>query len=172
MAEDKTIETTNESKEAEKKPSTEKPSVVWYTPEHKLFVIVGLVIIFVLLLGVAFAAGHHAWRRDNEFGGRVFSNMQYSPRHMQAFGYGLRGGMMGTDGTTTSNTRVSGVVTAVDGDSITVAGDGTTTKVTVSSNTTYSGSSEPAKVNDTITAVGAKDGSGTLIASSVYLSRQ
>ncbi len=169
MAEDKLIETTSESNAIDTKPVAEKRGVVWCTPEHRPYVLAGLLIIVILLLGVAFAAGHHAWRRDSTFGDRQVTTMQFVPNNMQSYG---RGGMMRGVGLTTSNTRVNGVVTAVDGNTITVAGDGTTAKVTVSSNTTYSGSSEPAKVNDTITAVGAKDGSGTLIASSVYLSRQ
>jgi endonuclease YncB( thermonuclease family) len=65
-----------------------------------------------------------------------------------------------------------GVVTAVDGDTITVAGNGVTTKVLVSTNTTYTGSDKPAQVNDTIMAFGARDGSNNLVASTVRLSRQ
>ena len=172
MAEDKTIETTNESNVTETKPVAGKSKMVWYAPEHRPFVVAGLLIIVILLLGVSFMAGRHVWRRDGEFGGRQFTTMQFVPNGVRSYDGGLRGGMMRGDGLATSNTRVNGVVTAVDGNTITVAGDGTTTKVTVSSNTTYSGSSEPAKVNDTITAIGAKDASGTLIASSVYLSRQ
>lgn len=173
MAEDKIVESTNNVTTENAQPSVDKPDVVWYKPEHRPFVLTGLIIIFVLLIGVAFAAGHHAWQREGAFGGRQFTSVQFLPNGMRTYSGDLRGGMMyGGDGSTASNTRVSGVVTAVDGSTITVAGNGTTTKVTVSSNTTYSGSAEPAKVNDSITAVGAKDGSGTLIASSVYLSRQ
>lgn len=91
------------------------------------------------------------------------------------YGYGPGGGMMrgGWDEDTNSSTttRVNGVVTAVSGDTITVAGGGTTTKVTVTSTTNYSGSSEPAKINDTIIAFGTQSSDGSLMATSIRLSR-
>lgn len=85
---------------------------------------------------------------------------------------GFGGRMMGGMGTSTnSSTRVSGVVTAVDGNTITVAGNGTTTKLTVSDSTTYGGSTKPAAVNDTIMATGATASDGSFTAATVYLSR-
>lgn len=87
------------------------------------------------------------------------------------------GGMMGgrmrsfDSNYANSTSRVTGVVTAVSGDSITVAGEGTTTKVVVSSDTTYVGSSQPAAVNDTIVVTGTKSGD-TFTAATVRLIRQ
>jgi endonuclease YncB( thermonuclease family) len=85
---------------------------------------------------------------------------------------GMRGGMMGGDVNSATSTRVMGVVTAVDGDTITVAGNGAATKVVVNDNTNYTGDDKPAKVNDTIMASGARQSDGTLLASTVRLSRQ
>lgn len=85
----------------------------------------------------------------------------------------MMGGRMRNFGGNYANSasRVTGVVTAVSGDSITVAGDGTTTKVVVSSDTTYVGSSQPAAVNDTIVVTGTKSGD-TFTAATVRLIRQ
>lgn len=85
---------------------------------------------------------------------------------------GPRGGMMGGATNAADSTRVMGVVTAVDGDTVTVSGGGTTTKVVVNDSTTYTGSDKPAKVNDTIMAAGARQSDGSLLASTVRLSRQ
>lgn len=164
-------------KENEVKPIEEKKAQPSENhPESKrVWLPIGLVIVGILLLGFAFAAGRHAAYYHTRFISAASSlrgDRELSPGQ---FG-GMPGGMLGGGGynssSTTSNTRVSGVVTAVDGSTLTVAGNGTTSKVSVSSNTTYVGSSEPAKVNDSIVAFGAKDGSGTLVASTVRLSRQ
>lgn len=146
--------------------------------KHVLLLVLG-VLLMVFIVVMAFAAGRNSAQHDmshitvRSFGG----DMQVSPNGMQYRTYGNGGAMpmgggFGADGEQTSTTRVSGVVTAVDGDTLTVSGNGTTTKVTVSSNTSYTGSNEPAKVNDSIVAFGAKDSSGTLVASQVRLSRQ
>jgi hypothetical protein len=89
---------------------------------------------------------------------------------------GMRGGgfgMMGNDasGSTSSNTRLNGVVTAVEGSTLTVAGSGTTVTVKVTDTTTYTGSSKPAAVNDTIIAFGSTT-DGVFTATSVRLIRQ
>lgn len=67
--------------------------------------------------------------------------------------------------------RVRGVVTAVNGSTITVAGNGTTTEVVVTDDTIYMGDDKPAAVNDTIMAVGTKQGD-TFTATRVALQRQ
>lgn len=93
-------------------------------------------------------------------------------------GRGMRGGMMGRGGefdvdmsVDTYITRVNGVVTAVDGSIITVAGNGTTTKVVVSDDTIFIGDDKPAMVNDTIMAIGTLNGD-TFTASRIVLQRQ
>lgn len=82
----------------------------------------------------------------------------------------IRGDLGDTD-TNSDRTVVSGVVTAVDGSTLTVAGNGTTTKVVVNDDTTYRGSSKPAAINDTIRVVGTTS-NDTVTATTVYLSRR
>lgn len=168
MAEDKIVEATDKSKKSDNEVVSAKSSNQEQR-YHKPLAFTALLVLFLLLLGGAFAVGHHAWRTNGYLEApRLSGYSQMEPRSG-----GLHGGMFwSSEDTSTSNTRVSGVVTSVNGDTITVAGNGTTTKVTVSDNTTYTGSSEPAKINDTIIAIGAKNSEDTLIASSVYLTRQ
>jgi len=130
------------------------------------------------------AAGYaavHAFKDDtNSYGTRTRGN--YSLRDDQAgnsnsdFRGGMqRGsggyGMMGDSNTESSSTRVSGVVTAVDGNTITVAGNGRTTSVKVTDSTTYNGSSKPAAVNDSIVAFGSTS-DGVFTATSIRLIRE
>lgn len=61
---------------------------------------------------------------------------------------------MGTGDRADSSTRVSGVVTAVNGDDISVAGNGKTITIKKSSSTTIRGTSTTVSVNDTIFASG------------------
>jgi hypothetical protein len=56
-----------------------------------------------------------------------------------------------------SSTQVNGVITAISGNTLTVAGNGTTRSVTVSSSTQYSGATSAA-VNDTVIANGSVTG--------------
>lgn len=112
-------------------------------------------------------------RENRTVGDRTGNNLG------QQRGYGARqeGGLPGSRGgfgssTTSSNTfRLSGAVTAVDGSTITVAGNGTITKVIVNDETTFSGDDEPAAVNDTIVVAGTKDGD-TFTASRIVLQRE
>ncbi len=152
----------------------------WKHPGKPAFGFVLLVLVFLALLCTAFMFGKQAadrFDRDDRFGGQMMTQRQsggYSARGGMmddGFGRGMRGGAS-SDTNSASSTRVMGVVTVVDGDVITVAGNGTTTKVTVNDNTTYTGDDKPAKVNDTIMAVGARDSSDNLVAATVRLSRQ
>lgn len=153
-----------------------------------VLLLIGIIFALTILMYGAFVAGRQSVNKQNTaaFGMRSSSgDVQLSPdqvgnssggtNNTNGYGPGPRGGMMqgglDQDTDTTNASRISGVVTAVSGDTITVAGGGTTTKVTVSSDTNYSGSSEPAKVNDTITAVGTKNSDGSLTATSVRLYR-
>lgn len=133
-----------------------------------------IVIAAILVVGwTAFAVGRHA---DDRFGTERGFRAGGMMRAGDEDDMGMRGdagmgrGMYSTN--FTSSTRVSGVVTAVEGDTITVSGNGITTKVMVNNNTNYVGDDKPAKVNDTIMAFGARDSDNTLVASAVRLSRQ
>lgn len=149
-------------------------------------VLVGIVFALAFLMYGAFLAGQKSVDVDR---GRSFTmrssngDIELTPGQVgdngngTTDGYGPRGGMMrgGWDSddtsTSTSSTRLSGVVTAVSGDTITVAGGGTTTKVTATSSTNYTGSSEPAKVNDSIVVFGTQNSDGSLTATSIRLVR-
>ncbi len=112
---------------------------------------------------------------DVRFAGRGMMRQDFDSDFSGQRGGRLRGGMMGQgdleSDTNTNASRVNGVVIAISGSTITVAGNGQTTKVVVNDSTTYMGDDKPAAVNDTIMAVGTKDGD-TLIASQVILQRQ
>ncbi len=149
----------------------------------------GLLLLTLVLLGLlttAFAIGKNAdtdrFERMGRFDGGMMRANDRDFRGGKNGGMmgddsagsrgGMRGGMMGGDVNSATSTRVMGVVTAVDGDTITVAGNGAATKVVVNDNTNYTGDDKPAKVNDTIMASGARQSDGTLLASTVRLSRQ
>lgn len=155
--------------EAEAKRTLPKLSTGWWA------VIAALTFFAVLgLCAAGSAAVHMATDRSTRIMVRTDEGRGFMT---QGNGSGLRtGGMMGgrgdfEDSTTASTTRVNGVVTAVDGSTITVAGNGTTTKVVVDGSTTYIGDDKPAAVNDTIMAMGTKSGD-TFTATRVVLQRQ
>ena len=163
--------------------STQPSEKHWTRPSNSTLTMIVLALVFFGLLCTAFTLGKRSsdrFDRADRFGSGTM--MQGYSARSGATGGGMmesggpRGGMMGdrtgSNENTTTSTRVMGVVTAVDGDTITVAGNGATTKVTVNDNTTYSGDDKPAKVNDTIMAFGARDSSDNLVASTVRLTRQ
>lgn len=149
-------------------------------------VLIGIIFSLAFLMYGAFVAGQKSVDTDR---GRLFTmrsmkgDVELMPGQIgdngsgTTDGYGPRGGMMRggweSDDTSTSSsiTRLSGVVTAVSGDIITVAGGGTTTRVTVTGTTSFTGSSEPAKVNDTIVVFGTQNSDGSLAATSIRLAR-
>jgi hypothetical protein len=82
--------------------------------------------------------------------------MSDGPRHSFRSGF-----------TSNNESRLEGVVTKVDGSTITIAGGGKTNTLTVSSSTQYSGGSSAA-VNDTVVATGTTN-NGTFTATSVLV---
>ena len=142
--------------------------------------VVGAIVLFLAIVGMAaacFSVLNHGSNRlimtsRSGMMQRGFNNGQGQFSTGTGMRSGFGGRMMGGTGTIDSSTRVAGVITAVDGTTLTVAGDGTTTKVVVNDSTTYAGSSKPAAVNDTIVALGTKASDGTFTATSVRLSRQ
>lgn len=168
MAEDKKIESNNEVKVTEVK----KPQPIvreWVSGRRSWVSMIVLAAVFLGLLCGAYALG----KNSDDRAGR--SDRFGAPTMMQDrrdYRSGPRGGMMGGATNAADSTRVMGVVTAVAGDTVTVSGGGTTTKVVVNDSTTYTGSDKPAKVNDTIMAAGARQSDGSLLASTVRLSRQ
>jgi len=170
-----TTTTTKEQPNVAEKPKRTLPklSTGWW--------VLIAVFAFFALLGV-FAIGSAAVHMASNRATRAVGIYGEQGVIVQNDGNGFRtGGMMGgrrylddtstTTTTTTTTTRLSGVVTAVDGSMITVAGNGTTNKVIVNDSTTYTGSTKPAAVNDTIIAVGTTSGD-TFTATRVVLQRQ
>ena len=159
---------------------TVQPSKTSWTRPNRSALSLGLLTLFFFgLLCGAFALGKHAGDDDrfDRMSDRGMRGGMYDVRRggtdepMMGDGFGRRGGMMADDGSAMS-TRVMGVVTAVDDDTIMVSGNGTTTKVSVNDNTAYVGEDKPAKVHDTIMANGARQADGSLLAATVRLSRQ
>ena len=66
-----------------------------------------------------------------------------------------------------SGPEITGVVTAVNGNQLTVAGNGTSSSVTINSSTQYTGASSAA-VDDTVVATGTSSGS-SFTATHVYV---
>ncbi|MFZ1249479.1 MAG: hypothetical protein WAQ24_04100 [Candidatus Saccharimonadales bacterium] len=119
---------------------------------HKMWL--GLVLLTLLVLGLlcaAFVAGRHTDKGRFGDNDRFGSRMNMPRDDFGGRAGGMRGGMMGAND---SATRVTGVVTAIHGDTLTVAGNGTTKAVKVTTNTIYVGAAKPAAVNDTIVAIG------------------
>ncbi|MGB4800656.1 MAG: DUF5666 domain-containing protein [Candidatus Saccharimonadales bacterium] len=180
MAEDKKIESNNEVKVTEVK----KPQPIvreWVSGRRSWVSMIVLAAVFLGLLCGAYALGKNSddrAGRSDRFGAPTMMQDRRDYRSGPRGGMmgdgelGPRGGMMGGATNAADSTRVMGVVTAVDGDTVTVSGGGTTTKVVVNDSTTYTGSDKPAKVNDTIMAAGARQSDGSLLASTVRLSRQ
>lgn len=173
-------ETQNEVKATEVK-NTQPSKKPWQTPSSSALGLILMALVFFSLLCAAFMLGKNVGDDRGQFdrmGDRIMTRGGYGDDMRggmqggaRAGGAGPRGGMRGDVNSATS-TRVMGVVTAVDGNTATVSGNGTSTKVIMNDNTVYKGDDKPAVVNDTIMAVGARDSSNNLIASSVFLTRQ
>ena len=100
-------------------------------------------------------------RRSNMYGGTsTMRQLNGMPRFNGEQTYTVRHSTSDGLTTTTTNqtfTQTQGVVTAVNGDSITVAGGGKTQVIKTNGDTTYMDNEKPA-VNDTVVIVGTKDG--------------
>jgi hypothetical protein len=115
---------------------TQAPERMWHKPGMVLVLVVVIVVIFVAGLFI----GHG--------GGRYGMNRVVSYR----FG-GPGGGMMSAQFGANQD-HIQGVVTNVNGSSLTIAGDGTTNTVQTTSSTQYIGGNSAA-VNDTVSVVGS-----------------
>jgi hypothetical protein len=116
----------------------------------------------VLLLLVVFMAGvgvanHHRMRNNIGLAGGYAARFA-GPGHRK---------MMAGDFRTNSGDRTSGVVTAVNGSSFTLAGHGATTNVVTNSSTQYRGGNT-VKQNDSVLVFGTTSG-GTLTATQIVI---
>lgn len=143
------------SEEVTKKDAPKKSSswIVWT-------VIAGILVLVIIGGGAAWAM--RAWMQNHQPAQRPgLQLLNNTPRYsnqrtfyvQQSSSDGLT-----TTSTTTQYTQTQGVVTAVSGSSITVAGGGKSQAITTNSSTTYVGGTKPA-VNDSVIVTGTKSGS-------------
>lgn len=127
---------------AEKKPT----NPLWWV----LGTALGILVILLLASAIKNALDYsHAVRTTS-------ADRDYRGGYNDRFEGGMgRGGMMMTgQGATNSSTRITGVVTTVDGTKLTVAGNGTTKTVETNDSTQYYGAAQPVKVNDSVMVYG------------------
>lgn len=115
-------------------------------------------IIVIIIFGLMFIGGIFAW---TVWGGGYYG------MHGGAYGNRMMDRNGGYGSMFSSQDRVVGTVTAVDGSSFTVAGDGSSTKVTTDNSTRYT-YGDQVKVNDTVLVFGNTSG-GTLKADRVII---
>jgi hypothetical protein len=170
MAEEKHSKDETVTKKVTAKPATEHPvKEVVAQPHRSRQWVIGIVAAVVALYVVIVIGGlwlfHVVNNRAASMGG--------VNQHTSMMGYGDAPGQVSgqqtftqtattSDGltstsTTTTYTQTQGVVTAVNGDSIIVAGGGKTQTIKTTSSTAYVNNMKPA-VNDTVVIIGTKDG--------------
>jgi hypothetical protein len=162
MADKKEVVETKET--AVEKPKT-APTVVTPKQRSPLWYVLGtlVAVVFIILLAGAFRQAH-----DRQEAARTFdrsSSFGLDDRRM------MRGGMMNDRDDISDTTHVSGVVTSIDGSIITVAGNGSSKKVTINDKTEYFGAAQPVKVNDSVQIKGTTSGE-TFTATRILTSRQ
>jgi hypothetical protein len=150
--EEETAETKPTSAHASKRPASK-----WI-----LWVVIGIVAVYVILMVIGFGVFRAIANRNGNsmMNGARTAQMMDRPRFSNERSYNVQ--QSSSDGltTTTTNTtytQTQGVVTAVNSDSIVVAGGGKTQTIKTNSSTTYASDTKPA-VNDTVVVVGTKDG--------------
>ena len=149
-------------KEATEVIKTNKQVVETKKQVNPLWWVLGtvLVIFVLILLG---AAAKRAFMH-NQTGSDRFERSGMAMMD----GRGGRGHMM-MDRMNDDNT-VSGVVTKIDGSTLTVAGNGATKQVTINASTEYYGAAKPVKVNDSVRIQGTTSGE-TFTADQIMISR-
>ena len=134
-----------------------------------LAIVASSVLLILLLVGGAIGMFMHgAGRYDERYERGMHMNGGYGYTSVRFGGMGYNAGNTAT----TNVTRLNGVVTAIDGNTLTVAGSGKTTKVEVGSATIYNGDATSAAVNDTVGVLGNKNSDGSIAASQITISRQ
>ena len=154
----------------EKSTTVETKTTKHHLHHSPLWWVLGTLVTVCVLMMIA-GAMRHFWQQ------RALTNSNFGPgmgRMIDRFdrdgrGGAFGGGMMG--GTTNNSTMVSGVVTAIDGATLTVAGNGTTKAVTTNDTTEYFGAAQPVKVNDSVRITGTTSGDA-FTATRVMIQRQ
>ncbi len=119
-------------------------------------IVVSSILVLMLIAGLIGASMLSRYARYNQFNGNYESSM------MSGWGGGRWHTNMPTvyiqTDTTNSTIQTTGVVSAVNGDSITIIGNGTSTTIKTSSGTTYNTVANKVNVNDTVIVTGVKSG--------------
>ena len=123
-----------------------------------------IVLLIVFMLGAAAAGHHRVYRTGGFYGGGPGPVTVGMGRGERVF---MHSGNFGGTVTDNGQTRTTGVVTAVNGSSFTLAGNGATTNVTTNGSTQYQ-NGNTVKVNDTVMVVGTTS-NNTLTATSVVI---
>lgn len=159
MAEQKeVVETTTKSSTTPKSSdvaTTNTVSPLWW--------VLGTLVVVTLVIFTAGATRQLLSQRDNSRADHNFG-FGMDDRHM------MRGGMMHDD-LASDDSHVGGVVTNISGSTLTIAGNGTTKKVTVNDSTEYYGAAQPVKINDSVQIIGTTS-NDTFTASRIMISRQ
>jgi hypothetical protein len=135
------------------------------------WIIGGALAVVAMICGMAWGMAHRTAFVDGRFDGPMMQS-NFSDSRFDRDGMRGGGGMMGDrDAISSDSTRVSGVVTAINGSTLTVAGNGTTKQVTTNDSTTYYGAAQPVKVNDSIMITGTTSGD-TFTAGRIVIQRQ
>jgi len=132
------------------------------TPKWVLWVVLGVVGLYLLLMALGFwvfhAFGNNDTRtldgptegRATEQRMRYTNNRDFTVRESDSDG-------LTTTTTNTTYTQTEGVITSVSGDTIVVAGGGKTQSIKTNGDTKYDDDTKPA-VNDTVVVIGTKEG--------------
>lgn len=151
-----------EEKVAEERPAPSRSYLNAAPARHGW--LYGALAIIVLLLVFMFgaAAERHHSSRQMVFGAAGFKTSFIGPGRMHERSFGI-------GGTQTANgeDRTTGVVTSVNGNNFTVAGNGATTNVTTNSSTQYRGGNQ-VKQNDTVIVRGTTS-NGTITATEIVI---
>lgn len=144
-------------------PDTSQSATVPSNRPVIIAIIISVVVALVLCIAagaLALTAFHRPMQTAGQFDGSGMSGQRDMQRSAQdgANGGPGREGWFGMRGEGNSSTRVSGVITSVNGDSFVVAGNGKTVNVTKNGNTSIRGTSTSIAVNDTVTVSGTQDG--------------
>ncbi|MDB5176798.1 MAG: hypothetical protein JWN75_466 [Candidatus Saccharibacteria bacterium] len=167
---DKEVEKTNETEVTKDVRDTDDvKSVRGNNPPWALIAmgIVGTVVVLALVIGGwAFIRSRAEDSIANRFGD-LSQNGQVGGRQGFRNGGGMRGGggMIGIGAT-------RGVVTAINGDTLTVSGGGKQVTVKKTSTTTISGDKTSVAVNDTVVVAGDTASDGTVTATQIMIRNQ
>ena len=142
---------------------TDKNDITYNHWEHKKHKIIFGFIVLILLF-IVFMFGMAAGRVSRQFYVRRSGNF-HTMRNLNGFDWQSGQMYMSSPASSTNQLEITGVVSGINGDKVTVVGGGTSNVITTNSSTQYIGASAVA-VNDTVSVVGEYN-NNTLTATSI-----